>query len=125
MASPPVTPSPDDRPNLFARIYRLGERLLAALDAERFESAAALVQERDLLVQRLEAFHHPSEIDSSWTQWRARFAAQHEALTEAFAAHTERTTDQRRRVETLSHAHREYGASHVSPSGVLHPDFAA
>jgi hypothetical protein len=122
MASPSNIPS---SPRLFERIYRLGERLVAALRAERYESATALVQERDLLVQRLEAFQHPSEVDSSWTQWRDRFAAQHEALTEAFAAHTERTTDQRRRVETLSHAHREYRASHVSPSSVLHPDFAA
>jgi hypothetical protein len=122
MASPSDTPS---SPRLFERIYRLGERLLAALEAERYESATALVQERDLLVQRLEAFHHPSEVDSSWTQWRNRFAAQHEALTEAFTAHTERTTDRRQRVETLSQAHREYGASHASPSGVLHPNFAA
>lgn len=121
MASPPDISSL----RLFERIYQLGERLVDALEAERFESAAALVQERDLLVERLEAFQHPSDVDPSWHQWRDRFAAQHEALTAAFATHTERTTDQRRRVETLSHAHREYGASHVSPSGVLHPDFAA
>jgi 2-oxoglutarate dehydrogenase complex dehydrogenase (E1) component-like enzyme len=102
----------------------LGEHLRAALETERFESAAALVQERDLLVQRLEAFHHPSEVDTSWKQWRDRLAAQHEALADAFAAHTQRATDERQRVETLSHAHRTYGASHASPSGVLHPDFA-
>ena len=57
MASPSDIPS---SPRLFERIYRLGERLLAALEAERYESATALVQERDLLVQRLAAFHHPS-----------------------------------------------------------------
>lgn len=112
-------------PNLLARIYHLGERLRAALDAERLEAASALVQERDLLVQRLEAFNHPSEVDPSWQQWRDRLAAQHEALTEALAVLMRQTTDTRQHVETLSHAQREYGASHVSPSGVLHPDFAA
>ena len=124
MASSPDQSSPD-RPSPFARIYRLGERLLAALQAERLETAEALVQERDLLVQRLEAFQHPSEVDASWKQWRTRLAAQHEALVSAFAAHTEQATDQRRRVETLSHAHRKYGSTHAPPSGVLHPDFAA
>ena len=124
MASSSDKESPDS-PSLFARIYRLGEQLRAALEAERFESAAALVQERDLLVQRLEAFHHPSEVDASWTQWRNQLAAQHEALIDAFATHNERATDQRRQVETLSTAHREYGTPYASPSGVLHPDFAA
>jgi hypothetical protein len=121
--SPPdMTPT---SPSLLARIYDLGEQLRAALAAERLESAAALVQERDLLVQRLEAFNHPSEVDPSWQHWRDRLADQHKTLTKALATRMRDTTDTRQRVETLSHARREYGDSHVSPSGVLHPDFAA
>lgn len=112
-------------PSLFARIYRLGQRLTAALQAERFESATALLQERDLLVERLEAFDQPSEVDPSWNQWRHRLAAQHETLVEALTALSRQTTDTRQHVDTLSHAHREYGAAHVSPSGVLHPNFSA
>lgn len=121
------TPSPPDtaRPSLLARIFELGEQLLAAIAAGRLVAAAALVQERDLLVSRLEAFHHPSEVDPSWKQWRDRLAAQHEALTDAFTARTQQTTDTRHHVETLTQAHRRYEQDHASPSGVLHPDFAA
>jgi len=125
MAATHDNASPAASPHLFVRIYDLGQRLAAALEAERLESAAALLQERDLLVARLEAFDHPSEIDSSWKQWRHRLAAQHETLVEALTALSHHTTDTRQHVETLSHAHRKYGASHVSPSGVLHPNFSA
>lgn len=111
--------------SLLAAIYDLGEQLRDAIEQRRIESAVALVQERDLLVQRLEAFDHPSEVDSEWKQWRSRFAAQHEALTHALAALNEHTMDTRRRVETLSQAHAQYRTSHASPSGVLHPDFSA
>lgn len=112
-------------PRLFERIFELGERLRMALAAERLETAAALVQERDLLVSRLEAFNHPSEVDASWKQWRRRLANQHEALADALAALDTRTTASRRQIEKLSRAHRTYGTTHVSPSGVLHPNFAA
>lgn len=112
-------------PSLLAKIYDLGERLCEALERDRIESAAALAQERDLLVERLEAFDHPSEVDPAWKQWRSKLAAQHAALTSALTTLDERTTDMRRQVETLSQAHEQYGKSHAPPSGVLHPDFAA
>lgn len=115
---------PASSPRLLQKIYDLGEELCAAIEQERLESAAALVQERDLLVQRLEAFNHPSEVDPAWKQWRSKFSAQHEALTNALAVLDEQTTATRRRVETLSRAHEQYGTSHASPSGVLHPDFS-
>lgn len=107
---------------LLARIYDLGEQLCEALERHRLESALALIQERDLLIQRLEDFNHPSEVDPAWKQWRVKFATQHEALTRAFAALDEHTLHTRQRVETLSRAHQQYetsGSSHVSPSGVF------
>jgi len=111
--------------SLLAKIYDLGNQLLEALKQNRLESAAALAEERDLLVERLEAFNHPSEVDPAWKQWRSKFAAQHEALTEALTALNNQTTDARRQFEILSQARKQYGTSHVSPSGVLHPDFSA
>lgn len=116
---------PPSSTDLLAAIHDLGERLCAALRQNRLESAAALVQERDLLIQRLEAFNHPSEIDVAWKQWRSKFTAQHEALTRALTALDAQVTDTRRQIEVLSRAHETYGATHASPSGVLHPNFSA
>ena len=94
--------------SLFQHVYDLGERMCAALEADRTESFVALARQRALLVDRLQQYEHPREVAPDWEQWRDRLAEQHDALTAALAAQEQRLSHTVQHVGRLRTAHERY-----------------
>lgn len=105
---------------LAERVYQLGERMAAALDAGRLKTFAALVDERSLYVERLQDTLMPDDVE---TTWRPKLARQHEALTQALDTRLQHLMDAMHQTERLDKAHREYQRPDA-PRGVLHDDFS-
>ncbi len=100
---------------LAERIHQLGHRMLNALDDNRLLTFAALIEERELLVDRLQARIAPSE-DVPSAGWRTKLSDQHEQLTAALHDYEDELARTLHQLERTDTAHREYERSRSSDS---------
>ena len=101
---------------LAERIHQLGDRMLDALRDNRLLTFAALIEERDVLVQRLDAQDLALKDTTAETDWRAKLADQHERLTEALHRYEDELAQALHQLERTDTAHREYERSRSTES---------
>lgn len=90
-------------------LFSLGERLCLALEAGDVDTVVRLVEERGVLVEDLQRFAHPAEIDPDWRQYAAAFKQQQRAIVEAAAAHEQRLAAALEALGHVKHARARYG----------------
>ena len=100
-------------PTLLDGLYALGERLCLALEAGDVETFACLMQERGALVERLQSFAHPADVDPDWQQHASALQQQHHAIVKAATARKEQFEEA---LEALGHVKRARARYHKRPA---------
>lgn len=96
---------PQIEDSLLRKIYLLGQEMASVLQNGDLEHYFELLDERGTLLEELNGYQHPSEIDPNWQEIAAALKEQHEILTAALA-------DQERKMqEELAGMQRYKGAS--------------
>ena len=90
-------------PNVLDGLYALGERLCLALEVGDVETVALLMQERGALVERLQDFAHPAEVDPDWQRHASALQQQHHAIVDAATAQKKQFEEA---LEALGHVKR-------------------
>lgn len=101
---------------LAERIHQLGTRMLDALRDNRLLTFAALIEEREVLVQRLDALPLDCDETAPETDWQTKLADQHEQLTQALHQYEDELAQALHQLERTDAAHREYGRSRSTES---------
>ncbi len=91
--------------SLLRRIYLLGHDMVSVLHKGDLELYFEMLEKRGTLLEELDLYKHPSEIDPDWQEIATALQEQHQVLTAALAE------QEGRMQEELAGMHRYKGAS--------------
>jgi len=94
--------------SLLQNILLRGEELSSALVSGDLENYFELLDQRGRLVDRLQEFQHPSEIDSDWRGVSEALRKQHQVLTYAFTERERQMQEELTELERFKEAARTY-----------------
>lgn len=102
---------PSSEPTLLQRIYDVGERMQAALYNDDLDTFFQLTEQRGTLIDDLQAFTHPREIDPDWHDVADALEEQQVAINEALATQEQRLADALNNRERFKEARQQYHSS--------------
>lgn len=102
---------------LLEQLLDVGERLQAVLMDEDLGTAACLLHERRLLVERLRTFPRPEQPDAAWERIAAALLEQQKALRGALITHERRLSGALEKLAHQRQAHHRYHPS--APTNIL------
>lgn len=111
--------TPEPAPNLLRAVHALGEQMCAALRDDDLDAFFGFVEQRTALLEQLQAYTHPSEVDPEWETTATALAAQHDVLTAALAGQERRMSEALRALERFKDARHRYGAQPNPRPGIL------
>lgn len=104
--------------SLLRKIYDKGQEMASALQNDQVEPYFQLVEERGTLLEELDRYEHPSEIDPDWQEIATALQEQYQVLTTAIAAQERRMQEELAAVQRYKGASRSYQPS-ARPAQIL------
>ncbi len=104
-------------PSLLHHIYALGEQIIETLnripdDPDADEALVELIQDREVLLEQLDAHAHPEEISDEWQQLSVKLSKQQEDLQEAINGAEQRYLTRLGEMDRTHQAHVSYQNRH-------------
>lgn len=101
--------------SLLRKIYRLGQSMAAVLDTGDLEHYFQLLDERGTLLDQLDGYRHPSDIDPDWQDIALALQEQHQVLTAAIAEQERRMQEELAGMQRYKGASRSYHRQEARP----------
>ncbi len=102
---------------LLGQLLAVGERLHDALASDDLGTAACLLHERRLLVERLRTYPRPDQPDASWERIATALLEQQKALQGALITHERQLSGALEKLAHQRQAHHRYNPA--SPTNIL------
>ena len=93
---------------LLHQIFDVGEKMRSALESDQIDEYLELLAQRGTLLDSLQGYKHPSQIEPEWQPICEAIAGQHELLTAALADCESRLQDELLKLGKTKGARRSY-----------------